>query len=726
MLIQFWIAQGFVKQSNPKQSLEEVGFGFFKELAEKCFFQEVKGRNSLQETTCKMHDLMHDLAESVGGTESSIVDSNLSVGEIGEKCRHISINDDSLIPLFKGKKLRTLLQFSNKSHQNKRDEILDFIISNYRCLRVLKLDDFDFSTIPLSIHKLKHLRYLDLSDNEDLKILPKSICKIQNLQVLKLDWCDGLEKLPNKIEKLVNLTHLACRGCNGLTHMPRGIGKLTSLETLSRFVVDKDGSHGGADLSELRLLNNLRGDLRITNLGFVKNAKEKFKAANLKEKQHLRSLGLAWGCGNDDDEKSLEDLQPHPNLKELCIAGWRGDAKFPSWLSLLTNLITIYISGSNFKQLPSFAQLPYLKQLNILHCTELEYVDDNSPKGSQGEPQSFFPSLKHLLLWDCPNMKSWWRTTKPIDNDSNEDNTTVMGTSTMAFPCLSSLTSNCPLTSMPLYPSLDDELVLRHTSSRPLKQTMKMNITSTTPSISTSSLPLSRLKSFSVGNIEGLDTHTLDECLQHLTGLKTLEIRDCKEVDLESLQWQPVKNLSYLEIDKIPQLVSLPRGLQHLGQLKTLKIHECHGLRSLFPVFQRLTSLEYFSVNNCKELELSAAGIQIFQNYTSLRYLMLGIIPKCRHLPEWLQHLTNLQKLHLIDLPNLTSLPDEMRCLTKLQILEIERIPQLEERCRKDIGADWQKIAHIPNIRLDQKNKSGILNLQVRGLMPFFIEVGYC
>ncbi|MFQ6635807.1 hypothetical protein Gotur_010206, partial [Gossypium turneri] len=30
-----------------------------------------------------------------------------------------------------------------------------------------------------------------------------------------------------------------------------------------------------------------------------------------------------------------------------------------------------------------------------------------------------------------------------------------------------------------------------------------------------------------------------------------------------------------------------------------------------------------------------------------------------------------------------------MRCLTKLQTLEIERIPQLEERFRKDIGADW-------------------------------------
>ncbi|MBA0654889.1 hypothetical protein Goklo_021799 [Gossypium klotzschianum] len=574
MLIQFWIAQGFVKQSNPKQSLEEVGFGFFKELAEKCFFQEVKGRNFLQEMTCKMHDLMHDLAESVGGTESSIVDSNLSVGEIGEKCRHISINDVSLIPLFKGKKLRTLLQFSNKSRQNKRDGILDFIISNYRCLRVLKLDDFGFSTIPLSIHKLKHLRYLDLSDNEDLKILPKSICKIQNLQVLKLDWCDGLEKLPNKIEKLVNLTHLACRGCNGLTHMPRGIGKLSSLKTLSMFVVDENGSHGSADLSELSGLKNLSGELTIRNLGFVQNAKEKFKAANLKEKQHLRLLVLVWN-GDYDDDKSLEDLQPHPNLKELRIVGWGGDAKFPSWLSLLTNLVAIRIWWGNFKHLPSAAQLPCLKHLCIYGCTELEYMDDNSPKGSQGNREPFFPSLKVLFLLHCPNMKSWWRTIEAIGDDSNEDGTTVTGTSTMAFPCLSYLEiENCPLTSMPLYPSLDLKLKLVNTSSRPLKQTMKMNMNAKTPSSSTSSLPLSKLKSFHVEKIEGLDTHTLDGCLQHLI---------------------------------------------------------------------------------------------------------------------------NLQDLSLINFPNLTSLPDEMRCLTNLQRLNIYRVPQVEERCEKDIGADWYKIAHIPS-----------------------------
>ncbi|TYI58718.1 hypothetical protein E1A91_D11G380400v1 [Gossypium mustelinum] len=700
-LVQFWIAQGFIKQLNQSQSLEEIGFGYFKDLVERSFFQEVGERDSWEGLTCKMHDLMHDLAESVAGMESSIVDSNKIASDVGEKCRHISIKP-SLIPLFKGKKLRTLLFFKdNIFYQDFSYETWDLIIANCRCLRVLKLNSMHIQKISPSICKLKHLRYLDLSYNPGLKILPKSICKIQNLLALKLDACYRLQELPKKIEKLVNLTHIGCEGCLDLTHMPRGIGKLTSLETLRMFVVDKDGSHGGADLSELRLLNNLRGHLQITNLGFVKNAKEKFKAANFKEKQHLRSLLLQWGGGNHDDEKSLEYLQPHSNLKELWIQGWRGDAEFPSWLPLLTNLVTILISGGNFKYLPSFAQFPCLKELVISNLTELEYMDDNSPKGSQGEPQSFFPSLEHLSLWYCPNMKSWWRTTKPIIDDSNEDDTTVMGTSTMAFPCLSSLEiRNCPLTLMPLYPSLDDKLELRNTSSRPLKQTIKMNINAKAPSTSTSSLSLSKLKSFDVQNIEGLDTHTLDECLQHLTSLKRLKIRDCKEVDLEGMQWEPLKNLSYLEIDNIPKLVSLPIWLQHLVQLKTLQVYNCNGLRSLFPVFQHLTSLEDFLVDNCKELELSAAGIQIFQDHTSLRSLWLQNIPKCRHLPEWLQHLTNLQRLYLVNLPNLTSLPGEMRCLTSLEYLQIQGIPQLEERCRKDIGADWHKIAHIPDIWL--------------------------
>ncbi|GMI79664.1 leucine-rich repeat (LRR) protein 1 [Hibiscus trionum] len=341
---------------------------------------------------------MHDLAKSVAGGESSVIDSSSSASKVDEKCRHLSI-DFSLIHLFKGKKLRTLLPCLNSRGRNMSDATWNLIISNCRCLRVLELDFLDLNTVQDSIHKLKHLRYLDLSWNDNLKILPKSICKTQNLQVLKLNLCEELEELPKKIEKLVNLTHLECVGCWRLTHMPRGIGKLTSLQRLSIFVVDKDGSHGdaAADLSELSRLNGLRGHLTITNLGFVKNTKEKFKAANLKEKQQLQSLVLIWGGAEEDEEKSLEDLQPHPNMKELQVSGWRGDAKFPSWLSLLTNLTDIAISGpSKFKYLPSFSKFSHLKQLCISELTELEYMEDNGPSGGQGEPESFFSSLTSL------------------------------------------------------------------------------------------------------------------------------------------------------------------------------------------------------------------------------------------------------------------------------------------------------------------------------------------
>ncbi|PPS01120.1 hypothetical protein GOBAR_AA19542 [Gossypium barbadense] len=181
-----------------------------------------------------------------------------------------------------------------------------------------------------------------------------------------------------------------------------------------------------------------------------------------------------------------------------------------------------------------------------------------------------------------------------------------------------------------------------------------------TPSSSTSSLPLSKLKSFHAKNMEDLDTPMLDESLQHLTSLKRLTIDGCTKVDLEGMQWEPLKNLSFFKINNIPQLVSLPLGLQQLVELKTLEIHNCNGLRSLFPVFQHLTSLEEFSISNCNELELSAPKFQIFQDHTSLRSLSLENIPKCWQLPEWIQHLTNLQELPLRNLPNLTSRRDAL------------------------------------------------------------------
>ena len=75
--------------------------------------------------------------------------------------------------------------------------------------------------------------------------------------------------------------------------MPYGFGQLTSLQTLSLFVVSKDpigsSKHYGG-LAKLNKLNDLRGEIKIKNLEFVKDAILETRAANLKEKQHLSEL----------------------------------------------------------------------------------------------------------------------------------------------------------------------------------------------------------------------------------------------------------------------------------------------------------------------------------------------------------------------------------------------------------------------------------------------------
>ncbi|CAK9183588.1 unnamed protein product, partial [Ilex paraguariensis] len=72
-------------------------------------------------------------------------------------------------------------------------------------------------------------------------------------------------------------------------------------------------------------------------------------------------------------------------------------------------------------------------------------------------------------------------------------------------------------------------------------------------------------------------------------------------------------------------------------------------------------------------------------------------MPNLSSFSKGIHNLTSLNALHIDKCPNLRSLPDE-RTLATLSSLIISNCPLLEQRCLKDKGVDWQKIADIPYI----------------------------
>ncbi|KAJ6915388.1 hypothetical protein NC651_017402 [Populus alba x Populus x berolinensis] len=573
-LIRLWIAQGFISSSNLGECLEIVGFRCFENLLWRSFFHEVEKDDLGSITSCKMHDFMHDLATHVTGFQSIKVERGGN--RICDLTRHVSFDTEFDLSLPCAKRLRTLVLLQG----GKWDEgAWESICREFRRLRVLVLSDFGMKEVSPLIEKIKHLKYLDLSNNE-MEALSNYVTSLVNLQVLKLNGCSNLKELPRDISKLINLRHLDvgctldCDLCEDLEYMPRGIGKLTSLQTLSCFVVAKKSSFkygiiGGLD--DLRRLNELRGRLEIIVKGYEGGScLSEFEGAKLIDKKYLQSLKVRWDPDPDSDS-DMQSLQPNSSLQELRVVRY-GGMRFPSWVSDLSNLVRIRLeSCTRLKHIPPLDGIPSLEELTIWNLEDLEYIDSEGV-GGKGVPM-FFPSLKRLDINYCGRLKGWWKRSRDEMNDDSDESTIEEGLIMLSFPCLSSLTiAVCPdLTSMPLFPTLDEDLRLTYTSSMPLQQTMKMT--------SPVSSPLSKLKSLFMLSID--DMVSLPEVgLQNLSSLQRLLIRGCERLKSLPLPDQGMPSLQKLDIYRCRELKSLSESesqgmIPYLPSLQFLRIEDC-------------------------------------------------------------------------------------------------------------------------------------------------------
>ncbi|XP_021739305.1 putative disease resistance protein RGA3 [Chenopodium quinoa] len=717
-LISLWIAEGFVVPSCERQSLEDAGEECFTDLVQKCFFQDLTKDALGDIKSCKIHDLMHDLALKEAGGESVIFTSD--VRNVSENTHHLSagFNLTSLweIPscFLELNRLRTFLLPEQATLGTRiRKSVSEQLTSNFRRLRVLDLHGLGIENLSNSIGDLIHLRYLDISFNSHIKALPNSVSRLQNLQVLILSKCYRLRKLPTDIKRLVNLRCLDLDDCDALTHMPAGMGRLTALRKLNKFVVGNNSGafnlKGCAQLRDLSSLNNISGDLQILLQGKWKYALSEAKEANLCNKLHLSELVIDFFEANCMYHEPLfEGLQPNSNIKSLAITYYAGQS-FPSWARLdklntfLPNLVDINIRNCNrCKCLPSFSQLLCLKRLHITYAHSVEYMDN---AGLHLSPSVFFPSLEELILDRMGNLRGWWR-----QADGNHDVIDVTTASYQqdieALPCFPRLSKlqlrNCAkLRMMPLFPHVEELKLVNVDEDLSLRKAVE-NFTA-----APRSLLSSRLKTLEIDNID----HFISLPKEHLKNLSTLGLWQCS---------------------KLVDLSGLGEGLRNLPSLSTLTFFHCDQLTSLCGGLQHLTSLQELLIRKCKELimldEEEENGMP-WKALRMLRCLRLRYIPKMVALPQGLQHVTSLRFLEIVGCDGLTTLPDWISCLSllqwlsirecsklmelpegfvhlsKLKELEITACPRLTRRCRRPQGEDWLKIQHIPSIIVRESHR---------------------
>ncbi|XP_057957438.1 putative disease resistance protein RGA3 [Malania oleifera] len=391
-LIQLWMAQGFLESSQEcRLVMEDKGNVYFNVLLQNSLFQDVERDECGDIETCKMHDLVHDLAQSVSKSEILVLGDGYQGNEI-PALRHLSLTyygeGKQIVRKGKGKKLRTLrvVNFSDEE------------VVYPKCLRVLDLSWSKIVVLPDFVGKLKHLKYLDVS-RTDIVRLPDSITKLYHLQTLNIELCYKLQGLPKEMRALINMRHLGLDPGNAVRIMKDGpieMRRLIHLRTLPVFVV---GRGRGRRIEELEPLNELRGQLWICDLQHVRG-KEEAEKANLKGKKNIETLVLQWGWANGgrgDNDDVLEGLQPHLDLKRFKIYGFGGIAVSPSWMAKLLNLqvFEIHWCPKLKSILPPNLEgfLPSLRELKVGRCEELTSLQ-------------FCTSLKKLSIESCPNLES--------------------------------------------------------------------------------------------------------------------------------------------------------------------------------------------------------------------------------------------------------------------------------------------------------------------------------
>ncbi|CAM0874890.1 unnamed protein product [Alopecurus aequalis] len=417
-LVRLWVAEGFV-QGKEKNTPEMVAEGNLMELIHRNMLEVVENDELGRVNTCKMHDIVRELAISVAKEErfASANDYGTMI-QMDKDVRRLSSFGwkDNTVLKPKLPHLRTVVALKVILFS---PVMLSSILSESSYLTVLELQDSEVTEVPASIGHLFNLRYIGLRRTK-IKSLPDSVENLSNLHTLDIKQTK-IEKLPRGIVKIRKLRHLLADRYNDEKQTefryfigmqaPKDLSNLEELQTLETV-------ESSNDLAEqLKKLMQLRS-LWIDNISAAECAN---LFATLSSMPLLSSLLLS--ARDENGALCFKALKPKStDLRRLIIRGqWaEGTLNCPIFLGHGTNLKYLALSWCQLGEDPLGMLAPYMPNLTYLRLNNMHSANtlvlsaglyvvsllnlDNVPKGIES-----LHSLKKLwLLGLHKDFRSQW------------------------------------------------------------------------------------------------------------------------------------------------------------------------------------------------------------------------------------------------------------------------------------------------------------------------------
>jgi len=223
-LISQWIAHGFVKPANQVQQPEDVGLAYFDSLLKVGFLQDAEEYQSSsgEVTTCKMHNLVHDLTRQILQDEflSGIAATDQIMG-----CRYLSLISCA------GEVDSKLFDKVRALYISRSNIAFDKTTNHPYCVRTIILDCIRAASLSLFISKFELLGYLEIS-NVNCEELPEAILHCWNLQAIHVISCERFAIVPESIGKLKKLRTLELVDAPKVRTLPQSIGGCDNLQSL--------------------------------------------------------------------------------------------------------------------------------------------------------------------------------------------------------------------------------------------------------------------------------------------------------------------------------------------------------------------------------------------------------------------------------------------------------------------------------------------------------------